>query len=55
LTDVFSGWWAVWFGAALIFGLICGAVREWWRSLWGAVILHAATAVAAWFVFSRFL
>jgi hypothetical protein len=55
LTDVFAGWWAVWFAAAMIFGLICGAVREWWRSLWAAVILHAFAAIAAWFVFSRIL
>ena len=42
-------------GAAIILGLICGAVREWWRSLWPAVILHAASAIIAWIVFSYWL
>jgi hypothetical protein len=55
LTETIRGWWAVWFGAALIVGLICGAVREWWRSLWAAVILHAASAIVAWIVFSYWL
>jgi hypothetical protein len=55
LTETIRGWWAVWFGAALILGLICGAVREWWRSLWPAVILHAASAIVAWIVFSYWL
>jgi hypothetical protein len=55
LTETIRGWWAVWFGAALIVGLICGGVREWWRSLWAVVILHAASAIAAWVVFSYWL
>jgi hypothetical protein len=55
LTEAIGGWWAVWFGAALIVGLICGGVREWWRSLWAAVVLHAASAIVAWIVWIRFL
>ena len=35
--------------------LICGAVREWWRSLWAAVILHAFAATAAWYVLTHWL
>jgi hypothetical protein len=55
LTDVFTGWWAVWFAAAMVVGLICAAAREWWRSLWAAVILHAVVAIAAWLVFAYWL
>ena len=55
LTEAMPGWWGVWFGAALMVGLICGGVREWWRSLWAAVFLHAVSAITAWFVLNRFL
>jgi hypothetical protein len=55
LTETIRGWWVVWFGAALILGLICGGVREWWRSLWAPVILHAVSAIAAWIAFSYWL
>jgi hypothetical protein len=52
LTMDIGGWWLGWAGAALIFGLVCGGVRERSRSVWAAVILHLASAVAAWIVFS---
>ena len=53
-TDI-GGWWMGWAGAALIFGLVCGGVRERSRSVWAAVILHAASAIVAWIVLTRFL
>ena len=40
--------WLLWGGASLVFGLLCGITRERWRSLWAAVVLHAASAVTAW-------
>jgi hypothetical protein len=55
LTMDIGGWWLGWAGAALIFGLVCGGVRERSRSVWAAVILHLASAVAAWIVFSYWL
>ena len=55
LTSNIGGWWMGWAGAALIFGLVCGGVRERSRSVWAAVILHAASAIIAWFVLARFL
>jgi hypothetical protein len=55
LVGIFGAWWVLWFGFALIFGLLCGAVRERWRSVWAAVILHAASAITAWLVLSYWL
>jgi hypothetical protein len=55
LTSDIGGWWMGWAGAALIFGLICGVVRERSRSVWAAVILHSVSATAAWIVLTRFL
>jgi len=55
LQGIFGAWWAIWFGSALAFGLLCGAVRERWRSVWAAVILHAASAITAWIVLSYWL
>jgi membrane protease YdiL (CAAX protease family) len=54
LSADIGGGWMGWAGAALIFGLVCGGVRERSRSLWAAVILHTASAIAAWFVLTRF-
>jgi hypothetical protein len=54
LTMDIGGWWMGWAGAALVFGLVCGGVRERSRSVWAAVILHAASAIVAWAVLSRF-
>jgi membrane protease YdiL (CAAX protease family) len=54
LTTEMGGWWIGWAGAALIFGLVCGAVRERSRSVWAPVILHAASAIIAWIVLTRF-
>ena len=36
LTTDIGGWWMGWAGAALIFGLVCGGVRERSRSVWAA-------------------
>jgi len=47
--------WMLWCLAGLGFGLLCGAVRERWGSLWAPVLLHALTAVAAWLLFPRLL
>jgi len=55
LTTEIGGWWMGWAGAALIFALVCGGVRERSRSVWAPVLLHAASAVVAWFVLTRFL
>jgi membrane protease YdiL (CAAX protease family) len=54
LTTEIGGWLMGWAGAALIFGLVCGGVRERSRSVWAAVILHAVSAIAAWIVLARF-
>jgi membrane protease YdiL (CAAX protease family) len=54
LTADIGGWWMGWAGAALIFGLVCGGVRERTRSVWAAVILHASSAMIAWIVLTRF-
>jgi hypothetical protein len=45
----------VWMGAALVMGMVLGAVRECWRSVWAAVVLHAVTAAIVWGVVVRFL
>jgi membrane protease YdiL (CAAX protease family) len=50
-----GGWWIGWAGAALIFGLVCGGVRERSRSVWAAAILHAFSATVAWIVLAKFL
>jgi hypothetical protein len=55
LTGSMAIWWAVWFAAAFLVGVVCGCVREWWRSVWAAAILHAASAFVAWMVLTRFL
>jgi membrane protease YdiL (CAAX protease family) len=55
LAGIFGAWGAVWFASALVFGLLCGVVRERWRSVWAAVILHAASAITAWLVLSYWL
>ena len=55
LTSDIGGWWMGWAGATLIFGLVCGGVRERSRSVWAAVILHSASAIIAWIVLTRFL
>jgi len=55
LTSDIGGWWMGWAGAALIFGLVCGGVRERARSVWAAVLLHATSAIIAWIVLSKFL
>jgi hypothetical protein len=55
LTADIGGWWMGWAGAALIFGLVCGGVRERSRSVWAAVILHALSAIVALAVLARFL
>jgi membrane protease YdiL (CAAX protease family) len=54
LTPDIGGWWMGWAGAALIFGLLCGGVRERSRSVWAAVILHSASAIIAWIVLRQF-
>ena len=54
LTMDIYGWRMGWAGAALIFGLVCGGVRERSRSVWAAVILHAVSAIVSWAVLSRF-
>jgi len=54
LTTDIGGWWMGWAGAALIFGLVCGGVRERSRSVWAAVILHALSAMIALAVLSQF-
>jgi hypothetical protein len=51
LAGVVGPWWAAWAAAALILGLACGVVRERSASLWAAVVLHGATAIAGWAVF----
>ena len=48
LNSDIGGWWMGWAGAALIFGLVCGGVRERSRSVWAAVLLHATSAIVAW-------
>ncbi len=55
LTTDIGGWWLGWAGAALIFGLLCGGVRERSRSVWAAVILHVLSAIVAWIVLIKFL
>jgi hypothetical protein len=55
LVGILVPWWAVWFGSALAFGLLCGTVRERWRSVWAAVVLHVGSAITAWIVFSYWL
>jgi membrane protease YdiL (CAAX protease family) len=55
LTTDIGGWWVGWAGAALIFGLVCGGVRERSRSVWAAVILHALSAMVALSVLTNFL
>jgi len=54
LTSDIGGWWMGWAGAALIFGLVCGGVRERSRSVWAAVLLHATSAIVAWIALTRF-
>jgi membrane protease YdiL (CAAX protease family) len=55
LTESIRGWWWVWFGSALVFGLVCGVVRERSRSLWAAVFLHGASAIAAWLLLTKLI
>jgi len=55
LTADIGGWWMGWAGAALVFGLVCGGVRERARSVWAAVILHVLSAIIAWIVLTRLL
>ena len=55
LTTDIGGWWMGWAGAALIFGLVCGGVCERSRSVWAAVVLHAASAIIAWIILTKFL
>ncbi len=50
-----SGTWVVWLGAAFVMGLVLGAVRERWRSVWAAAALHGVTAVVVWGIVARFL
>ena len=55
LTTDIGGWWLGWAGAALIFGLGCGGVRERLRSVWASVILHILSAIVALAVLKYFL
>jgi membrane protease YdiL (CAAX protease family) len=55
LSADIGGWWLGWAGAALIFGLVIGGVRERSRSVWAAVILHALSAMIALSILTKFL
>jgi membrane protease YdiL (CAAX protease family) len=55
LSADIGGWWMGWAGAALIFGLVIGGVRERSRSVWAAVILHALSAMIALSILTKFL
>ncbi len=49
------GAWVAWLAAALVMGLVLGAVRERWRSVWAALVLHAVAVVVVWGIAARLL
>lgn len=44
---------ALWVAAALVMGLCCGFARERSGSVWAAVIVHLASAMAAWLLLPK--